>query len=101
MATKRKANNKSPSVPRKRRESSYETEDEDDRRWDDWPAPVSQMEAARSFIQDCADEKHLTLLVPDKDGTHWPFSELHYNLLISFQRMDSPQERSCTIRSHP
>ena len=38
----------------------------------DWPAPRSQLAAARNFIKDCIKGRHLVLLVPDKDGTHNP-----------------------------
>jgi len=33
-----------------------------------WPAPKWKIEDARTFIKECAKGKHLTLLVPDKDG---------------------------------
>lgn len=34
----------------------------------DWPAPKAAMDAARTFIRECASNNHLTLLVPDKDA---------------------------------
>jgi hypothetical protein len=50
----------------------------------DWPAPRSQLLAARAFIEECVEGQHLTLLVPDKDGScssmklifiHWDIDE--------------------------
>ncbi|GAA5912997.1 hypothetical protein JCM6882_008893 [Rhodosporidiobolus microsporus] len=37
-------------------------------RWSDWPAPRTQMDAAKAWIRECVEGKHRILLVPDKDA---------------------------------
>lgn len=43
-------------------------------KWKDWPAPMDQIEGAREFFQECARNKHLTVLVPDKDADGCTYS---------------------------
>ena len=40
----------------------------------DWPAPRTQIALAQEFIRECVYDKHLTLLVPDKDGGQYLMS---------------------------
>lgn len=36
--------------------------------FENWPAPVSQLEAARTFLKETAQGKHLTVISADKDA---------------------------------